>query len=186
MWQASASAMHTPTGLYVSGGGAVLTDNQRQQALNLALNGNAAIRTARADKDDNYWWIQGGWEAKLNPLGKTTFYATYAAYNIGTGVAANAIQTLGGGDVLNTFANQTALLGGNDLKQWGLGVTQAIDAAAMNLYLGYINTEQSGTLIGCGVGATCASGTGATKGVNVRSVGTEANQVLYSGATIKF
>ena len=179
MWQASASVMHTPTGLYVSGGGAMITDNNRQLGLNLAqesANGqvlNGLTRVSAADKSDGFWWIQAGWEAKLNPLGKTTFYGTYAKYNIGTGVANEGVQTLSGTDPLNSIG-KTAFLASNELHQWGLGVTQSVDAAAMNLFLGYINTQQSGVL-------------GDLKtGVLLKSNASETNQVLYTGATIKF
>jgi len=173
MWQASASIMHTPTGLYVSGGGAMITDNKRQQSLNLAMTGNPSTQLAKADNNDSYWWVQGGWEAKLNALGKTTFYGTYTEYNIGTGVANNGIQTLASGDVLNSLG-VGAFLAGNQLKQYGLGVTQAVDAAAMNLYLGYINTQQTGTL-----GKL-------SNGVTAKSNASDANDIFYTGATIKF
>ena len=173
MWQASASVMHTPTGLYVSGGGAVLTDDNRQAGLRLAQSVNGFSAVGTADKQDSYWWVQAGWEAKLNPLGKTTFYGTYTQYNTGLGVANNAIQTVSAADPLNSTGG-TAVIAGSELKQWGLGVTQAIDAAAMNVYLGYMNTQQTGTLAR------------ASTGVKSRANAIEDNDVLYTGATIKF
>ena len=173
MMQASASLMHTPTGLYVSGGGAMLQDDNRQKLLNLAMNGNAALKTATADSQDHYWWVQAGWQAKLNSLGNTTFYGTYTQYNIGTGVANLALQTLASTEPINN-QGASVFLAGDELKQWGVGVTQAIDAAAMNIYLGYIDTSVTGTL-------------GNLKtGVNTKAQATESNQVLYTGATIKF
>ena len=177
-FQASASLMHTPTGLYMSGGGGQVSDDQRQKALNLAMNGNAAVRNANADKNDSFWWLQAGWEAKLNPIGKTTFYGTYGQYDRGTGVAANGIQTLTGADVLNpTNGGGTVYMTGSQTTQWGLGVTQAIDAAAMNLYLGYINTS---------VDMNVARTGGPSAGVVRKANPIDDNSVLYTGATIKF
>ena len=193
MWQASGSLMHTPTGLYVSGGGAVINDQNRQKLLNLAQsNFNGGVtnfagtpgaitqQQAKADKTDNFWWVQAGWEAKLNTLGKTTFYGTYAMYNIGTGVSNNALQTVASSDVLNSLG-RTAFIQGNELKQWGIGVTQAVDAAAMNLYLGYINTSTTQTL----VTMSGANGVGLATN-NAKANSNDTNQVIYSGATIKF
>ena len=182
-YQASASAMHTPTGLYVSGGGAMLTDNNRQAALNQTLNGNAnniGGRGIKSDNNDGYWWLQAGWEAKLNPLGKTTFYGTYSQFNMGTGVANNAIQTVAATDQLNSLG-ATAYIAGTQTRSWGLGVTQAVDAAAMNLYLGYLNMQTDGQL-GTANGAN-STNTGTQR---ARTNSIDGMQMLYTGATIKF
>src|SRR5262245_45093780 len=96
-WQASASILHVPTGLYLSGGGGWLTDHNANQAL-LARTSGA---TGRADGQDSFWWVQAGWQAKLNPLGNTIFWGQYLDVNTGLGVANNIVQTVAATDVLN-------------------------------------------------------------------------------------
>ena len=176
-YQASASAMHTLTGLYVSGGGGMIHDGQRQLALNAASTGltGSATRSATA-KDDSLWWVQAGWQAKLNQLGSTTFWGQYQVYNIGLGVANNVVQTVAGTDVLNSLG-ATAFLASSKTDVWGLGVSQNIDAAAMTLYAGFYNFSVDATLQA--QSATAARQTAKTNP-------TDAMQVVYSGATIRF
>jgi len=171
--QASGSVMHTPTGLYVSGGGARLTDANRQIGTNLSTAQTNGAQTVLAKKDDSSWWIQGGWEAKLNALGKTTFWGQYAEWNMGTGVASNVVQTMASTDVLNSIG-ATAIINSTKTQAWGMGVTQAIDAAAMNLYLGYMNFSTGGTI-------TNLAGT-----VSRKTNAIDDMQMVYTGATIRF
>jgi len=65
-----------------------------------------------------------------------------------------------------------------------VGVTQAVDAAAMNLFLGYINTSTTGTLGTLTGNNTGILGTPARNSARANSV--EDIHVIYSGATIKF
>ena len=173
MWQASGSIMHVPTGLYVSGGGAQLTDNQRQKTANIFTGNVTLSKLGTVDNNDSYWWVQAGWEAKLNAMGKTTFYGTYNTFNRGFGIAGNSVQTIAGTDVIN-LTGATEVMSGSQTRQWGLGVTQAIDAAAMNLYLGYINTSTDITL------------QNTTTGIRARSAPVSDMDLFYTGATIKF
>jgi len=179
----SASLMHTPTGLYVSGGGGYITDNNRQTLLNLQLNGGSSgviNKGINADKNDGAWWIQAGWETKLNSLGKTTFYGTYTQYNTGLRMTSNVLGTVASNDVINSLG-QTAIIAGTQTTQWGLGITQAVDAAAMNFYMGYMHTATSGSLItSTGVNSTI-TGTFRAKALGVGDF-----DVFYTGASIKF
>lgn len=66
-----------------------------------------------ADFDLTMWQVQGGIETRLTALGKTTFFGEYGELDI----------SAGGGEPTPNL--------------WGLGVVQAIDAAAMDLYATY-------------------------------------------------
>lgn len=59
------------------------------------------------------WHVKGGIEPKLTTLGRTSFYGEYARQEF----------DFGGGGI--------------DVDMWGLGAVQAIDAAAMDLYIAY-------------------------------------------------
>jgi hypothetical protein len=163
--QAGASVMHVATGLYASGGWGQITDNNRQ--VGAVLSGLA--RTI--DDTDDYWWVQAGWEARLNALGKTTFWADFERWDNGLIIVNNAPQTLGAGDPLNSLGGTPFILGSRS-ESWGLGVTQAIDAAGMNLYVGFKNFSTDLTL--------------ATSAATRRSNPIDDFQLVYSGATVKF
>ena len=170
-WQASASLLHVPTGLYVSGGGAQGTDKNAKATA--TAGGLAAAAVASVDEKFGFWWIQAGWQAKLNSLGSTIFWGQYQVMDNGLGVNSNAIQTLASSDSLNSTLS-TAWLAGNTVKVWSLGVSQNIDAAAMTLYAGFHNYSNEITLL-----------TPAT-GVKTKANAIDDMQLFYTGATIKF
>jgi hypothetical protein len=166
--QAGGSIMHTPTGLYVSGGWGRIEDNNRQ------LKATLAGMTVPIDNTDTYWWVQVGWEAKLVAIGRTTFWADYEKWENGLGVAANNIQTLAAGDVINPGLGAGAKLFSSEAESWGIGVTQDIDAAAMKLYFGFRNYSTDLTL-------SNAAGTVRAKSNNIDDF-----QLFYTGATVRF
>ncbi|MGE0760323.1 MAG: hypothetical protein AB7O38_25135, partial [Pirellulaceae bacterium] len=173
--EASASILHVPTGLYVSGGGGQITDDNRQQsAMLFSTQGNVA--RAGVDNNDSMWWIQAGWQAKLNPLGSTIFWGQYNNYNAGLQVRNSAPVTVAGADVINSLG-ATAFISGNDTSIWGIGVSQNVDAAAMQLYLGYFNYSTDITLLNRSATAT-----------NQRAASNPIDDfsVVYTGATIRF
>ncbi len=119
----SASIMHVPTGLFISGSWGRIEDKNRS-----ALYGRAV------GDEDKHWYLVGGIERSFIPLGKTTLYADYGEYETGAGLTSTGgvpanIASLGG----------LAQLARSDVTVWGLGITQSIDAAAMDLYIGYKN-----------------------------------------------
>ncbi len=169
--QASASLLHNPTGLYLSGGWGQITDNNRKALAERA----AAGLGNQIDDTDSSWWVQGGWRAKLNALGSTIFWGQYSEYTSGGGMTGSALGTIGAGDVLNSFAGVgTINIKSGDGTSWGLGVSQNIDAAAMTLYVGYISSSVDLTLINRANLQTLKSNP-------IDDFG-----VFFTGATIKF
>lgn len=63
------------------------------------------------------WHIKGGIEPRLTQIGRTSFYGEYAEVKV----------DMGGGD--------------ETVSLWGLGIVQALDAAAMDLYASYRNYD---------------------------------------------
>jgi len=171
--QASASLMHVPTGLYVSG---VYSQQENSRAnLRSAMNvaGISADQQASVATTSSMWWLQAGWQAKLNPLGSTIFWGQYVEFNGGVNVAGNVIQTVAAADVLNSLGN-TAFVRSATTTAWGLGVSQNIDAAAMTLYAGFHNISTDITL-----GSTTTAARAKTNPIDDM-------QVFYTGATIRF
>ena len=167
--QASASMLHVPTGLYLSGGFAQLDNKLAQQSATARTNGN---QTGVEGKSE-FWWVQGGWQAKLNSLGNTIFWGQYVDVSAGLNASNGSVSTISGTDVLNSLG-VTAIQRSASTQTWGLGVSQQIDAAAMTLYAGFHNVTTELTL-----GST-------TSGARAKANPIDDMQIFYTGATIKF
>jgi hypothetical protein len=126
---ASGSIMHVATGLYIHGAWGQYEDNL------VEANANLGLAAAQRDGTSHYWYIQGGIERNFFGIGKTTFYGEYYSGDYGTSVAVtDAERTLVAG---NGFV--AGVIGSADVDMWGIGMVQTIDAAAMDLYIGYKN-----------------------------------------------
>lgn len=99
----SASVMHMPTGLFLSGGYAT-----------------TEYDTPIGDVDNDGFWVMAGVEKNYFGVGNTTLFAEYS--EISHDHAVLPFELLDG-------------------RFWGLGVTQSIDAAAMDIYLNYRNFD---------------------------------------------
>ena len=167
--QLSASLLHVATGLYVSGGYAELRDKLAGQAALARTANNQSGVSGRSD----FWYVQAGWQAKLNPLGSTIFWAQYVDVGTGLNAANGIVSTLASNDVLNSIG-ETAIQRSASTQAWGLGVSQNIDAAAMTLYAGFHNVSTELTL-------------GSTTAATIRKANAiDDMQIFYTGATIKF
>jgi hypothetical protein len=109
------SLMHVATGLFAQG------------QWNRHVRGNDDATTDRATN----WLIQAGVSRNWFGIGATALYGEYGESNNG----------------FQTFANFATKNAADVTKYevWGLGVTQNIDAAAMQLYAGYRNHQLSNT-----------------------------------------
>jgi hypothetical protein len=172
----SASLMHVPSGLYVSGGGGQITDNGIQMAANLASTNLGGSSRRGIDGEHGIWWVQAGWQAKLNTLGSTIFWGQHVVYNTGLGVRSNVVQTVAANDVINSLGT-AAFIAGSATRIWGGGITQNIDAAAMNVHIGVHNYSLEAVLLNQSASAT-----------NQRALANPIADatVVYTGATLKF
>lgn len=153
---ASGSIMHVATGLYVYGAYGQRDDRQR-----------VAVLGAGADNKDSYWNVQGGIEKNWFGIGKTTLWGEYWNYNGGTVVSA----TTGGAQDCTSLGAARCL--GSDVRVWGLGALQSIDAAAMDIYVLYRHTSTDVTL-------------GTAGNVVAGKANLEDFQAVVMGALIKF
>jgi predicted porin len=115
--RAAASVLHEPTGLFVNGA------YIHREFDNVALG------------DVTYWYLASGISRKFFPIGKTAIWGEYAEID---GPLDGNIVTAG-----NNFAGLAvgATIIDSQQSHWGIGVQQYIDAAAMQVYLGYRNIE---------------------------------------------
>lgn len=115
-FQAGAFIHHVASGLFLYGAYGV-EDNDSTFA-------DAAI-TAGQPSGHN-WYLKAGLRRKWSSLGNTVLYGEYGER---TDMYHPALTAFG--------------VTGSDLRQWGVGVVQEIDAAAMTLWLNYKNYDPS-------------------------------------------
>jgi hypothetical protein len=132
--QAGLYLQHVPTGLFVYG--AYGKDDNK-----VVIAGASAL-TNKPDGDNFY--IKAGVRTKLNSLGHTVFYGEYGENN----------------DKMTSGLFNQGVTGSN-VEQWGLGLVQEVDAAAMSVWLTYrsFSADQN-----CALGntnAACAVALGA-------------------------
>jgi hypothetical protein len=96
----SVSIMHVPSGLY-----GTFQAAERDYEVN-------------SKADTSFWYVQGGVERRVLPLGATTLYAEYGEYS-----------DYAAGLNLGTAAENT------EATRLGVGLNQRIDSAAMDLYV---------------------------------------------------
>ncbi len=117
----SGSLMHVPTGLFVSAGYERREDDGRARLFGT---------TAGFSDEDTHWHVNAGIERNFFGIGKTTFYGEYIAMS-STPLSNGGVTRVGGGG--------TPIIVDADVDVWGLGIVQTIDAAAMDLYIGFRN-----------------------------------------------
>jgi len=148
----SGSIMHVPTGLFVSGSWSRTEDKNRDRLYTIA---NAGVAT-NVKNDDSHWYVIGGIEQKFLALGKTTIYGEYGQYEAGAALNAGAARVFGAAE-----GGPAALgrLASTDVTQWGVGVVQSVDAAAMDLYFAFKHYEADArtSVTGAAAGAVTVS-----------------------------
>ncbi|MEZ5899437.1 MAG: porin [Hyphomicrobiaceae bacterium] len=119
----SAAVLHEATGL-----NALISFGVREFDQSV-VDADGAVRTP---EDAKFIYTKLGWLTTLNQLGPTGFYGEYGWFK--DYVSAGADPTL----VTELDASGTAVrIGGNTAQVWGAGVVQQVEAAEMQLYLGY-------------------------------------------------
>ena len=120
--QIGAYIQHVPTGLFAYGAyGKEYNKNVYYDMPGMAGTGAA---TTRGEPDGHTWYVKAGLRRKWMPLGHTVLYGDYSERN-------------------DTFAPNLALFGVTDSKvtQYGLGVVQEIDAAAMSMWINWNHSD---------------------------------------------
>jgi predicted porin len=132
----SASIMHVPTGIFVTGAYGESKDKNLSNLFAPAFSG-------LANDKNKHWAITAGVEQKWFALGKTTLFGEYIKSNTGTGLDTGTIRLVAAGDALVGPAGPLSFIGSSEVKTWGLGVNQSIDAASADVYLHFRNISGS-------------------------------------------
>jgi hypothetical protein len=192
VWGAALSVMHVPTGLFAQGHYAHADFGNGVPSG--YWNTSATSATATTRKDATFWLVQAGVARNWLGWGNTMIYGEYGkasdwgADSAGRNFAGTtSTATCPGGNATcgQTIANFDTVNGlvSTDVRMWGLGIGQNIDAAASTVYLAYRNMDAD---IAC-TGASTAAGTcaGASNGI-VKKLPTEQINVVIGGAVVRF
>jgi hypothetical protein len=127
-WISSASVMHIATGFFVSGSW------MQYEFRGSNPNEIFDLDPFRNRPDINLWWVDAGIQKNWTGWGNTTFYGEYGHVDDGiTGLVVSGASNIA---VLAGLGAQGVIVD-SDMHWWGFGAVQTVDAAAMDLYIGY-------------------------------------------------
>jgi len=148
-WKASGSAMHEPTGLF-------MTAAYGKRALSGSQNPNDAINTQYTGPDLTMLFLTGGISKNFFGIGNTIAFGEWSEHKGGLAQMAflNGVSASSGHCTMLNGVSSGAATGinncGSTVTAWGLGIQQNIDAASMQVYLTYRNMslDSNGFLAG--------------------------------------
>ncbi len=148
----SISVLHDPSGLNLT------VAAGRREFDEQVTDGDGVDRTPG---DAKFIYVKGGWIAKLTGLGPTAFYGDYGRFDdyLSSGVDAAAVGSLGGLGAFDCAAAGGACrITNSKVEVFGLGIVQHVEAAEMQVYLGYRHWSAEFDLVdGAGDAAAAAA-----------------------------
>jgi len=141
---------HVPTGLFVYGAwGQEQIDNSYFTSVSLNVFGSplfgfGGLNTTNflvPDDRPEHWYIKAGLREKWSHLGHTVLYGEYGHRE--NMINPQAISDTFVGATFTPGSTTGVLITGSESTQWGLGVVQEIDAAAMSMWLSYKHFDGS-------------------------------------------
>jgi len=128
-WLSSASLMHIATGLFVSGS----WTQYQFHGTNAAEVFDQNVFDHRPNVD--LWWFDAGIQKNWTGWGNTTFYGEWGRVFDGLTGLTSISATTGTSGLGPTGAR--GVVADSDMTWWGFGAVQTIDAAAMDVYIGF-------------------------------------------------
>ena len=134
--QIGAYVQHIPTGLFVYG---AYGKDYNNKVVSTAFAATLAGFGVGPKVDGDNWYLKAGIRQKWHSLGASVLYGEYGENNNKQSI-----------DLYDATATGFALVTGSQVRQWGLGYVQEIDAAAMSLWITYrhFDAEANGTIFG--------------------------------------
>ena len=142
----SASILHQASGLN-------FTIAAGQKSNNVAVIDLDGV--TRSPQDAKFVYLKVGWIAQLNALGPTAFYGEYGRFEdfVSAGADIGLVSSLATGPVGCAGGNTACRVAGNTADVWGVGVVQSVEAADLQLYLGYRQHSAGADLVNGAGGA---------------------------------
>ncbi len=164
----SAALLHEPSGL-----NALIAAGHREFDATVA-DGDGVLRTP---DDVKFVYSKLGWLAQLNGLGPTAFYGEYGWFDnfVTSGLDADGVSSLSFTAVANVCAGagNACRVTDSELEVWGFGVVQHIEAAEMQVFIGYRHHTADFTLVD-------------NAGAGVAGAGIEDFDTIIAGSKIAF
>ena len=161
----SASILHIPTGLFLTGAA-----GKRE----ISGNQSPAAGTAYAGPDLTWWHLSAGISQNFFGIGKTVLFGEYTQSEGGLEQTAFLTSNTG----YNNNLDGNALRSSSEVTQWGLGINQFVDAAAMEVFATYKNYSLDATGFGTAGGSNASTlnkNAGGTSDFSVFMIGTRVN-----------
>jgi hypothetical protein len=183
-WGGSLAVLHVPSGLFAQGHYLAAEYSCNTGDPNAAATTVPAAQvsqqwgqTTDCRKDANQWLVQAGIAKNFFGLGNTSLYGEYSKNN-GWGAGDFGGRNFAG----SATAGTTTVNGVTDTEgtMYGLGLVQAVDAAAATFYLSWRHFDYDITCTGGGADCSVA-GVGAAKKLSTSDL-----DVVYGGAVFKF
>lgn len=126
----SISVLHEPSGLNLT------VAAGRREFDQSVVDGDGVARTP---EDPKYVYVKAGWIAKMSPLGATAFYGDYGRFDdyLSSGLDDDTVGSLGFGGFDCAAAGGVCRVTDSEAEVFGAGVVQHIEAAEMQVFLGY-------------------------------------------------
>jgi hypothetical protein len=137
----SASILHVPTGLFLTGAAGTREIDGRQVA--------GVAGSAYAGPDLTFWHLSGGVAKNFFGIGNTVLFVEYSESEGGLEQFSFLTSNAGYNNNLASNAQGSS----SETSSWGLGVNQYIDAAAMQVFATYKNTTLDATGFGTAAGS---------------------------------
>ncbi len=176
-WGAGLSLLHVPSGLFAQGHYMVANYDDPTAPLTQTTTYWGQVL---GHKDSMQWLIQAGITKNWFGFGNTALYAEYSRNNdwgAGIGAGRNFSAAAIPGAVSVNGVTDT------NMNVWGLGVTQNLDAAATELYLGWRHFDPE---IKCTGAATAVGACAGAAGGPTKNLGTDSFDAVIGGARVKF
>jgi hypothetical protein len=191
-WGGGLSLMHVPSGVFVQGHYGVTDFN----APGHVANGYWGSAGGPTKKDTTHWLIQAGISKNWFGIGNTALYGEYGvatdwgAESAGRNFAGNSAVNCPAPNAVCSPAlqNFTTVNGVTDteLRIWGVGITQNVDAAASTLYLSYRNSDADIRCTGAANAAGACAGAAQPAGTPSKNLPTEQIHAIIGGAVVRF
>jgi predicted porin len=193
----SGSVMHVATGLYIHGAYGKLEDENREALFahqpavpifGIDPDGTGPLPApqltpgaiARAEDEDEHWYVQAGVERNFFGFGKSAFYGELFHSDTGAGLDSGTVRLVAFNDPLNVLG-AGAFIESSEVEVWGFGLVQSIDAAAMDLYIGFRNYEGEVKLVSNVVDPVTGIATKKSRDAEVEDF-----QMVMTGGIIRF
>jgi hypothetical protein len=161
----SLSILHVPTGLFVTGAGG-------KREVSGSIDPALPATTQYAGPDLTFWHVSAGISQNFFGVGRTVLFGEYTNAKGGLEQAAFLGTATGYSTNIGSVANPVS---SSEMNQWGLGITQHIDAASMELFATYKSFS---------LDATGFTGTNVT--LNKGAAGVNDFQTVIVGTRINF